>query len=180
MLSSFRKKFVKVISGSDLLPVDTTVHVLLTLALNGAVIKCCRILLGCVTRTTIHKQMILTIVTSYLVPHTNMSNNCSIFRGLLSLKLRLWFSHHKYFVWPFRIHVPNFPGVEWSQIYQRPPGTETPSPGQRPPPLDRDTLPWDRDTLPWTETPSPGQRPPPQIETPLDRYISPLNRESFG
>ena len=33
------------------------------------------------------------------------------------------------------------------------PWTETPTPGQRPPPLDRDP--------PWTETPTPGQRPPP-------------------
>ena len=149
MLSSFRKKFVKVISGSDLLPVDTTVHVLLTLALNGAVIKCCRILLGCVTRTTIHKQMILTIVTSYLVPHTNMSNNCSIFRGCY-----LW-------NWDcgFRTIIILFGLSESTSELSR---CRMKSDLQRPPPLDRDPL-------PWTETPSPGQRHPPLDRDPLLR-----------
>ena len=69
----------------------------------------------------------------------------------------------------------------------RDPWTETPSPGHRPPPLDRDPLPLDRDRIyrdpldraPWTETPwteipldrdspsLPGQRPPVDRQTPV-------------
>ena len=51
-------------------------------------------------------------------------------------------------------------------------------------PLDRDPLPW-TDSLPWTQTPSPGQRLPPldRDPLPLDRdpiYRDPLDRATWA